>query len=749
MVIVSNRLPVTIRVQGGNASLVASSGGLATGLRAYHQRGNGPWIGWPGDESRLSAPQRREVRRAMRAQRLSPVSLSVQEIRAFYEGFSNSVLWPVFHHLLDRLPLDSRDWPAYRNVNERFADAVARQYHPGDLIWVHDYQLALVPGMLRERLPGARIGFFLHIPFPAREVFRVLPWRREILEGMLGASLVGFHADSYVGHFVTAVRAILGWRAEQGTVWGPQRIVRVGAFPMGIDTATFERLGGDTSVNDEAKAIRRKSGGRALVLGVDRLDYTKGIPRRLHAFRRLLEREPQLRDRVRLVQLAVPSRDTAEPYRLLRKELEELVGRINGSLGTANSMPVHYLYRSVSRAQLVALYRAADVMLVTPLRDGMNLVAKEFVASRVDNDGVLVLSEFAGAAEQLKEAVLINPYDIDGVAAAIKAALSMPVAERTERMRALRTHVLSRDVHAWAGLFIDALAQSQAVAQSAGLPPALVAPVARLRQADRRLLLLDYDGTLVPLQPTPGEALPPPELLGLLDSLARTPGTRIHILSGRPRVELEEWFGHLPIGLWAEHGLIGRPGFGDEWKRCAEVSLDWMPGVRQVLNEATVGTPGALVEEKSSSLAWHYRKVEPRLAKQKLGEVRKRLASELRGQPVELLDGSRVLEIRHRDVNKGLAVRRILALDDGSPGMLAIGDDVTDEDMFEALPNSAVKVHVGVQRTQAKYRLEGPAQVRTLLEHLLPGAETAPPKFRPSKSGRTSKPRRRRVKSAG
>ena len=723
LLIVSNRLPVTIRVQGGSASLAASAGGLATGLRDFHRRSGGLWIGWPGDESRLTPSQRREARKGMREQRLAPVSLTLQEIRGYYEGFSNGVLWPVFHHLLDRIPLDSRDWQAYREVNRKFADVVAREYRSGDLVWVHDYQLALVPALLRKRLPGARIGFFLHIPFPAREMFRVLPWRRELLEGMLGANLVGFHAESYLRHFATAVRAILGRPVEGSVVSYPERRVRLGAFPMGIDSASFARLGGDAAVAAESEAIRTKADHRRIVLGVDRLDYTKGIPRRLLAFGRMLEQAPELRDRVRLVQVAVPSREAAEPYRLLRRELDELVGRINGSLGTEHSMPVHYLYRSISRSQLVAFYRAADVMLVTPLRDGMNLVAKEFVASRVDEDGVLLLSEFAGAAEELKEAVLVNPYDIDGVAAALKAALSMPKAERVTRMRALRAQVMSRDVQAWATSFLETMADGAdtIVPASTELPAAMSAPLARLRRAGRRLLLLDYDGTLVPLEPTPDEAVPPPELLSLLAAVASDAGSQVHIISGRPREELDRWFGHLPVGLWAEHGLWGRPGPNAEWTAYAEVSLEWMPRIRERLDQITRETPGSLVEVKSATLAWHYRKVEAWLAAQRLRELRDRLSVEIRGLPVEIIEGSKVLEVRHRGVNKGLAARRILALDAESPEILAVGDDVTDEDMFAALPGSAVKVHVGVRRSRADYRVEGPPAVRVLLERLRGG----------------------------
>ena len=460
LLIVSNRLPVTASVEGREICLSDAGGGLATGLGGWHGQAEALWIGWPGDVSRADAQMREELQRRLRAQRVEPIFLSAAEVDRYYDGFSNRVLWPLFHYQVDRVPVDASGWDAYYKVNQKFAENVARVYEEGDTIWVHDYQLMLVPGLLRERLPDARIGFFLHIPFPSSDVFRVLPWRREILRGLLGADLIGFHTYNYLNHFTASLLRVEEVKARGDRVTVEGRSVRLGVFPMSVDASAFDALARDPEVMADAAALRADAGGRRILLGVDRLDYTKGIPRRLLAFERLFSREPTLRDEIRYIQIAVPSRERVESYQLFRKEVEEAVGRINGASATLRSTPIHYMHQSVARRQLVALYSAADVMIVTPLRDGMNLVAKEFVASRADGDGVLVLSEFAGAADELRDAVVVNPYDVEALRVAIRQALMMEEPDRRERMRKLREAVLAHDVHKWANEFVDQLASA-------------------------------------------------------------------------------------------------------------------------------------------------------------------------------------------------------------------------------------------------------------------------------------------------
>ncbi|HEX8789814.1 MAG TPA: bifunctional alpha,alpha-trehalose-phosphate synthase (UDP-forming)/trehalose-phosphatase, partial [Polyangiaceae bacterium] len=680
LILVSNRLPVTVAVEGDTFAVKQSSGGLVTGLRGPHESSGGTWIGWPGDVSGLPDDRRAALDRQLAAMRLAPVHLSPAEVSAYYDGFSNAVLWPLFHYLLDRIPPTSQEWETYRAVNERFADAAARAWTgPEDMVWVHDYQLVLVPQMLRERVPGARIGFFLHIPFPASEVLRILPWREQVVEGLLGADLVGFHTHTYRTHFSSSVLRILGISTQGDSIYTNGREVRLGVFPIGVDAAAFTAHAEDPAVQREAKGIREEARGERILLGIDRLDYTKGIPRRLLAYERMLEREARWRGKVRLVQIAVPSRDQVPSYQEYRRQVDEMVGRINGIYGTVDWTPIHYVHRSLDARKVVALYCAADVMLVTPLRDGMNLVAKEFVTCRTDEDGVLVLSEFAGAAAEMGEALQVNPYDIDAMAQSYSDALEMPEEERCVRMRALRGRIGSRDVHHWAQSFISTLEGERHEQVGVSSREEVQSLVARLRSAERLLLLLDYDGTLVPFARSPNLAAPDRALRELLSVLAARPGTRVHVVSGRARDVIERWLGDLPVGLHAEHGYWSRATPGGPWTASADVSIAWMPGVRRLLDEATAATPGALVEEKSASLAWHWRMAEPELGAERAEALWRRLEHRTGGEPVELLRGDKVIEVRPRGVNKGSVVAQVLAEPQRpAPVVVAIGDDTTD-----------------------------------------------------------------------
>jgi trehalose 6-phosphate synthase/phosphatase len=721
LVIVSNRLPVNASLADGRVRLSRAAGGLATGLQAWHKQSGNLWVGWPGDVSAFNADQRASLEQKLTERRVKPVYLSREDVERYYEGFSNGVVWPLFHYLADRVPVDAIGWEAYRKVNERFADAVADVYEPGDAIWVHDYQLMLLPALLRERLADAQIGFFLHIPFPSSEVFRILPWRSQLLRGLLGSDLIGFHAFAYLRHFVASLLHVEGIETDVDFIQLGGRRVRIGVYPMGVDAKAFEALANDPEVIADAAAIREDAGGRKILLGVDRLDYTKGIPRRLLAFERLITEEPPLQDQVRLVQIAVPSREAVESYRKFRRQVEEAVGRINGTRATLRSTPVHYLHRSVTPKQLAALYCAADVMLVTPLRDGMNLVAKEFVASRVDADGVLVLSEFAGAASELGEALVVNPYDVDAVAAAIKQALAMSRSERRARMQGLRRRVFEHDINRWAERFIEEL---RATAASRPAPQratgaALTNVIEGMREAPLTILL-DYDGTLVPIARAPELATPDDALLSLLTELAARPRTAIHLVSGRPRDTLESWLGDLPVALWAEHGFWHRPTKTSEWQQAAPMPGDWLRRVYPILEQFTTGTPGSLIEEKSASIAWHYRMAEPEFGTRQAHELRMLLGDALSNQPLEVLEGKKVIEVRLGGVSKAVVSQRVLAEQDPAATVLAIGDDRTDEDLFSVLPETSVTIAVGTGRTQAKYFVDDYQAVRGLLRRLLP-----------------------------
>ncbi len=464
-VVVANRLPIDMeRLPDGSTTWKRSPGGLVTALEPLLRRRQGAWVGWPGivdaDEKPIEAADLR----------LHPVRLSADDVAEYYEGFSNATLWPLYHDVIVK-PIYHREWwDRYVDVNQRFAEAAARAAARGATVWVQDYQLQLVPKMLRELRPDLTIGFFLHIPFPPVELFMQIPWRTEIVEGLLGADLVGFHLAGGAQNFLILSRRLVGANTSRGSVGVRSRFgevdvdgrsVRVGAFPISIDSSDLDRKGRDRNIRKRAKEIRAEMGNpRKVLLGVDRLDYTKGIDVRLKAFAELLAEGRVKGDDTVLVQLATPSRERVESYQLLRSDIERQVGHINGEYGEVGHPVVHYLHRPVPRDELVAFFVASDVMLVTPLRDGMNLVAKEYVACRSDLGGALVLSEFTGAAAELRQAYLVNPHDTEGVKDAIEAALNQSAEEGRRRMRALRRQVLAHDVDRWARSFLDALAEA-------------------------------------------------------------------------------------------------------------------------------------------------------------------------------------------------------------------------------------------------------------------------------------------------
>lgn len=720
LLIVANRLPVNIQVSGGHPRVETSAGGLATGLRGPHEQGEGLWFGWPGSLAGLKPNVRASVLATLAERRFVPIELTQDQVDGYYAKFSNGVLWPVCHYMLDRLPLETPDWAVYRAVNERFADAIAAAFRPGDVIWVHDFHLMLLPELLRRRLPTARIGFFLHIPFPSSEVFRTLPWRTELLRGLLGADLIGFHTLAYLRHFAASLLRLLGVEVEVDRVTVDGREVRLTALPMGIDVAQFEALAAEPSQIAEAAQLRAARGPGRMILGIDRLDYTKGIPRRLLAYERLLERRDPEAPPIQLVQVAVTSRGEVGEYRSFKRQVDELVGRINGRFGTPGHTPIRYMNRGFDSRGVASLYMAADVMLVTPLRDGLNLVAKEFVATRTDGDGVLVLSEFAGVAAELGDAVPYNPYDLDGCVAAIERALEMPESERRQRMAAMREAITRHDVHGWVRTFLDELAGP---APTGSVEPgdldAASRAVAEARAAGPLCVLLDYDGSLVPFAARPELAIPDPDLLALLAALTRVPDLDLHVVSGRPRAFLERHFGALPIGLHAEHGFAWRFRGEPTWTTATPTAPEWRDRVEALLERVARHVPGSHVEIKEQSVGWHFRQVDPAFAATVVKELRLHLLELLGNVAATVVEGNRVLEIRPLGVHKGQAVARALAAWAQQVHALVVGDDRTDEDMFLAAPANAVTVRVGPGSTAARYRVADPAAVRRLLRSLL------------------------------
>jgi trehalose 6-phosphate synthase/phosphatase len=728
VLIVSNRLPLTARHTASGWRSERSSGGLVAVMGPLLRDGSARWLGWPGDSGGEVGVRDPDGRRALLdrwAERWGYLAVDIPPAmaRAFYEGYANATLWPLLHGFPQQVVLDPASWTAYHEANERFAEATLAHLGADDLLWVHDYQLLPLPRLIREARPDARIGLFLHVPFPSSEVFRILPQREAVLRGMLGADLLAFQTPLDLHGFRRSLLQVLGIQSGMDRVEIDGRVVRLAAIPIGIVGEEWRRRLEEAGVRRRMDQLAARHRGSKLVLAVDRLDYTKGIPERLRAFRRLLRGDEDRRGQVTLVQVAIPTRERIPRYRELRREVGELVSELNGEFGTPEWTPVVYMLRSISPTELAALYAAADVAWVSPLRDGMNLVAKEYVASQVGDPGVLILSEFAGAAQELGEALRVNPYDEIGSVEALQRALDMPIEERRERMSALAGRVEAGDAIHWRERFLRALRTAVDVRSDAAQRLAPLLDVGALETAfaaaERRLICLDYDGTLVPIVGRPEEAVPTPEVLSALGSLATLPGTTVILVSGRGHEQLQRWFGDIR-GLWlaGEHGALLRRAGADGWVALHPgADGSWKARVRPLLEDAAARLPGSLVEEKSLALAWHYRLADREFGQWLATELATTLDLQLSGTDLAVLRGRKVVEVRYAWATKGEVVG---ALGDRAAAdlVLAIGDDRTDEDLFERLDEQAWTVKVGRTPTRARWRLDGPGDVVDLLRRL-------------------------------
>jgi trehalose 6-phosphate synthase/phosphatase len=737
LVIASNRLPFTVSFDSGQPRFAPSAGGLTTGLWSYLNRSRADpakrldflWVGWPG--ANVAPEQEAAVREFGQTHfNAFPVFLPEESMDRFYLGFCNRTLWPLFHYFTTLARFEEDDWKEYERVNHAFASALAEVLQPGDILWIHDYHLLLLPRLVRERFPRTPIGFFLHIPFPSYEVFRLLPrpWRGEIIEGLLGASLIGFHTHDYTRDFLTSVLRTSGYEHHLGDLTLGDRVVKVDTFPMGVDFEHFAQTAALEETNASVEAMRSKFPGQKVIFSVDRLDYTKGILNRLRGYDLFLKNHPEWHGKVVFIVSVAPSRIGVHSYQAMKQEVEETVGRIVGAHGNVNWTPLIYQFRNLSFNEIVPLYRLCDVALVTPLRDGMNLVAKEFIASRPDQTGVLILSEMAGASKEMGEALLINPFHLNDFARALQQALTMPVEEQVRRNQFLQDRLRRYDVNRWADEFVQALLATEKIeaARSARLLTGKVsgALLKRYRSTGKRVLFLDYDGTLVPFAQTPRLARPDSELLELLSKLGADSRNDVVIVSGRSRRDLEEWFGLLPVALMAEHGVWLRQKSG-EWSMLKNITAEWKDRVRPILQLYVDRLPGALLEEKDFSLAWHYRRADPDQARVRAQELLDTLADYTRNIDVQVLEGRKVIEVRPSGVNKGAAAQEWLR-DGAADFILGIGDDWTDEDLFRALPPEACSVRVGVANTAAHYYLSSHTAVRRLLGELSESAALEP-----------------------
>ena len=721
LLIVSTRLPVSVTKQDGVLQFHPSTGGLATGVSKVSETRDSIWVGWPGISSEeLSNKEKSQITQELKKYKCHPVFLTTQEVDYFYSGYCNATIWPLFHYFSNMAEFKTEYWNSYVQVNALFFKEVNKFIKDSSVVWVHDYQLMLLPKLIRDHHANARIGFFLHTPFPSYEIFRILPERTDILEGLLGSDLVGFHTYDYVRHFLSSVQRNLGYDVNLGNITVGNRVVKADAYPISIDYRKFAKTPTVNQVKKILKNIGVLHDKKTVILAVDRADYSKGIPARLDAFETFLKQNPTYHEKVVLILLAVPSRGDVEAYQDLRDTIEQKVSRINGEYSTVDWNPIHYRYQSLPFHELSALYAMADIMLVTPLRDGMNLVAKEYVASHHKGKGVLILSEMAGAASELQEALQVNPNDHQMVADALVTAIEMPTKEQKKRMLAMQDRISTYNISKWAEDYIQGLEATHKESDTTTkrlIGNTLNTLLNDYKTANKRLILLDYDGTLKTFVASPKAALayPTPKVRRIIKKFTDDHKNKVMVVSGRPKSTLDSFFKNKGPGLVAEHGgWIFDTG---SWIKTSLMPKKWKKPIIKILKEYTEKTPGASVEEKDFSIVWHYRNVSPDLAYVRKEELKMTLQNELEHTDIDVYEGNKIIEVKPQNMNKGAIVAEIMSQDVWD-FILCIGDDYTDEDMFKVMPDRAYSIKVGFGESSASYQVDTVKDVVNILDQI-------------------------------
>ncbi|GHB81540.1 bifunctional alpha,alpha-trehalose-phosphate synthase (UDP-forming)/trehalose-phosphatase [Persicitalea jodogahamensis] len=724
LIIVAYRLPFKIIKNESGTSLFQNSGGLVSAVLSLAQGSNNTsfefedkiqWIGYTDN----TAEELEGVTLENDNFKAHPVFISQELNDNYYEGFCNDLIWPLFHYFPTIAKFETKFFEAYQEANLLFYDAMVDVIQPDDVIWIHDYQLMLLPDLIRQKFPKNKIGFFFHIPFPSFEIFRLLPsiWREAIIDGIMGADVVGFHTNDYVEYFLKAVRMVIGQGNRMHYVNLNNRLVKVDAFPISIDYKKFNDAFDDPLVI-KARHDARTPLMEKVIFSVDRLDYSKGLLNRLKGYERFLEQYEEWHGRVSFVMMVVPSRDQIEQYQQMKSEIDQTVGRIGAQYGKINWQPIIYQYRSMPFEELVGLYTASDVALITPVRDGMNLVCKEYVASRKDEQGVLILSEMAGAAAELGEALIINPTDSQDIADAINKALEMEPEDQRKRMVAMQQRLREYDVFAWTNDFFTQMIMIDQEHKRLKLDylteEDIVSMDKAYSQAKNRLFFFDYDGTLVPIVREPEDAIVSAETKAIVAELAER--DTVVVISGRDRKFLLSVLGDLPVHIVAEHGALIRKKGESEFVMNAAYKEDWKDDIRPILELYVKRCPGAFVEEKETSLAWHYRTADDHeYALRRAQELAWQLKSFIQPeQSLQIIEGNMVIEVKKTAFNKGTSAKSFVEEGDYD-FILAMGDDTTDEDMFEALPESAYTVKVGDALSIAKKHIKNQFAVMELL----------------------------------
>jgi trehalose 6-phosphate synthase/phosphatase len=731
LILASNLLPVHIQRQDKRYVIEKADEQTISGLQDFYEEYQPIWVGLTEFENHdFTREEALHLESQLASFNCIPIFPGSQDRNLYLHGFSRNTIWPLFHYFTENVTYSEVSWKAYAKMNRLYAERILPLINEGDILWIHDYHLMLLPKMIRDQKPGISIGLFLHVPFPSFEIFRLLPWRQEVVEGMLGADLIGFQTYDYVRHFMSSVRRLTGVDSFFNRISIGERTLKVDVFPKGINYDRFRNkalnVHRDTSepsvIQTEMRLFKESGNMEKLIISIDKLDYTKGIPQRIRAFERFLQSYPEYRGRVSLIVQAVPSGETSESYFNLKARVDELVGRINGNYGTITWTPVRYLNQIFTMDERIDLYSLSDIALILPIRDGMNLVAKEFIASRHDGEGVLILSEMAGASKELHEALIVNPNNLDQISEAIREAIEMPVEEQVRRNRVMMQRLQRYTVERWAREFIRGLEGVKEIQEFTLTRKINITRmkqiVAAYREATRRMLFLDYDGTLSWFKKEPEDARPDAQLYDILKELTQDPNNTVVIISGRDKETLGRWFdGNWNLHFIAEHGVwLREPGV--EWHMMEQIDNVWKDSVQPLLEYYVDQTPLSFIEDKNFSLVWHYRKADPDLGMQRAWELKDELRTLTSNLNLEVMDGDKVLEIKFSGINKGRAAMNKMG-DAAYDFILAVGDDWTDEYTFEAMPGGAYTIKVGAKTTKASYYIESVELVRELLYRFL------------------------------
>ena len=727
LILASNVLPVNITRKNGNYQIKKADEQTISGLQDFYSECESRWIGLTNFENHNFTPEQiSRLEKELSPHQCIPVFPRAHDRNLYSHGFSRNTLWPLFHYFTEHVTYSEVSWKAYVKVNKLFASKILETIEEGDTLWIHDYHLLMLPQMIREQKPGVSIGLFIHIPFPSFEIFRLLPWRTEIIEGMLGADLIGFQTYDYVRHFMSSVRRLLGVDSVFNRISIGERTLKVDVFPKGINYDRFRNKALEihgkharySQIQEEMKLFKESGNLEKLIVSIGKLDYTKGIPQRIRAFERFIQTYPKYQAKVSMIIQAIPSGETSDSFFNLKSKVDELVGRINGNYGTITWTPIRYLNQSYSVDERIDLYSLSDIALILPLRDGMNMVAKEFVASRHDGTGVLILSELAGASKEMHEALLVNPNDLDAIAEAIREAIEMPEEEQIRRNKVMMMRLQRYTVTRWARDIISSLEgikeiQEYKLARKINITR-MHHMVARYKETSKRILFLDYDGTLAWFTKDPEDARPDKELYEILKRLAGDPNNTIVIISGRDKETLSRWFDpDWNIHFVAEHGVWFREP-GEDWHMKEQINNEWKESIEPLLEYYVDQTPKSFIEYKNFSLVWHYRNSDPDLGLQRAWELKDELLTLTSNLNLEIMDGDKVLEIKYSGINKGRAAAQKMG-ESEFDFVFAVGDDWTDEDTFEAMPEEAYSIKVGTKTTKASYYIESVDLVRELL----------------------------------